>query len=120
MVKTFGERIRELREQKDLSLRELSKIVGEASAAFLSDVELGRRFPSDKTLASLAAALGTTIEDLQHYDTRPPMERLRRIANANPALGFAFRRMAELPQDELMKLLKDQLPQSASGKAKKK
>ena len=120
MVKTLGERIRELREEKDFSLRELSRRVGEASAAFLSDVELGRRFPSDKTLTNLAAALGTTVEDLQHYDVRPPVEELKRLANANPSLGFAFRRMAELSPEELMKLLKNQLPPTPSGKGKKK
>jgi len=110
MVKTMGERIRELREDQDLSLRELSRRVGEASAAFLSDVELGRRFPSSKTLTNLASVLGTTLEDLQQYDSRPPVEELRRIANSNPALGVAFRRFAGLPESEMMKILKDQLP----------
>lgn len=115
MVRTLGERVRELREENDLSLRELSRRVGEASAAFLSDVELSRRFPSEKTLTNLAAALGTTIEDLQRYDSRPPVDEMRRIANANPALGFAFRRLAELSPEELMKVLKDQLPPNYSA-----
>ena len=82
--------------------------------------ELGRRFPSDKTLTNLAAALETTVEDLQLYDSRPPVEEMKRLASANPALGFAFRRMAELPPEELMKLLKNQLPPIPSGKDKKK
>jgi transcriptional regulator with XRE-family HTH domain len=120
MVKTLGERIRELREGQDLSLRELSKRVGEASAAFLSDVELGRRFPSEKTLTNLAVALGTTLEDLQEYDSRPPVEEFRRIAIANPALGVAFRKMAGLSEEELLKLLKDQLPGMPPVPAKKK
>ena len=120
MVKTLGERIRELRESQDLSLRELSKRVGEASAAFLSDVELGRRFPSDKTLTNLAAALGTTLEDLQQYDSRAPLEEFRRIANANPALGIAFRKLAGLPEEELLKLLKNQLPGTPPPPAKNK
>lgn len=45
MVKTLGQRIRELRERDDLSLREFARKLG-VSAAFLSDVELGRRHPS--------------------------------------------------------------------------
>lgn len=40
-MKTLGQRIRELRETKDLSLREFAKQLGDLSAAFLSDVELG-------------------------------------------------------------------------------
>lgn len=110
MVKTLGDRLRELREGKDLSLRELSKEVGEASAAFLSDVELGRRYPSEKTLTNLAVALGTTLDDLQKYDSRAPVDEFKRIAQSHPALGFAFRKMAELPPEDLSKLLKDFMP----------
>ena len=44
MMKTLGERIRELREERDLSLRELAGKIG-VSAAFMSDVELNRRYP---------------------------------------------------------------------------
>ena len=116
MMKSLGERIRELREASDLSLRELARKVGDVSAAFLSDVEFGRRFPSDKTLAALAAALGTTAEDLQQYDSRPPIEEIKRQANANPALGFAFRRMAELPPDELLRRLNEVVPPPKEGK----
>jgi len=116
MVKTLGERIRELREANDLSLRDLAKKMGDVSAAFLSDVEFGRRFPSDKTLPGLAAALGTTAEDLQQYDSRPPVEEMKRQATANPALGFAFRRLAELPPDELLKRLNEIVPPPKEGK----
>ena len=53
MMKTLGERIRELREQQDLSLRELASKIG-VSASFMSDVELNRRHPSDKHLSAIA------------------------------------------------------------------
>src|SRR5260370_33454329 len=69
MVKTLGQRIRELREAKDLSLREFAKKLGGLSAAFLSDVELGRRHPSDKVLADMARALGTRVDDLRRHVT---------------------------------------------------
>src|SRR5437588_601706 len=39
MTKTLGERIRELRAEKDLSLREFAKKLGGLSAAFLSEIE---------------------------------------------------------------------------------
>ena len=100
-MKTFGQRIRELREQKDLSLRELAKKIG-VSAAFLSDVELGRRYPSEKVLIGVAQHLDTTQEDLRKYDTRPPVAELKRLAEAEPLYGVAFRKMIDKkisPQD---------------------
>lgn len=93
-MKTLGERIRELREQKDLSLRELAKRLG-VSPAFLSDIELGRRYPSDEVLAKIAKELGESVASLKAYDTRPPVEELKRLAAANPLLGVALRRVVE-------------------------
>ncbi|MGH9962328.1 MAG: helix-turn-helix domain-containing protein, partial [Pyrinomonadaceae bacterium] len=63
-MKTLGQRIRELRDAKELSLRELAKKL-EISAPFLSDIELGRRYPSDEVLASLARKLGVGLEGLR-------------------------------------------------------
>ena len=91
-MKTIGERIREIREEKDLSLRELATRI-EVSAPFMSDVELGRRFPSDKVMISIARALDTTLEELRQFDTRPPVKEFRKAAMDDPAYGFAFRRM---------------------------
>jgi transcriptional regulator with XRE-family HTH domain len=89
-MKTLGERIRELREEHDLSLREFAKKLGGLSAAFLSDIELGRRYPSDKVLVDMARVLKTTVEDLRKYDTRPPVDDLKRLITANPAYGLAL------------------------------
>ncbi len=106
MTKTLGERIRELREEKDLSLRELAKKIN-VSPPFLSDVELGKRFPSDDNLALIAAELGTSLEVLKQYDTRPPIEEMKRKAAKNPELGVLFRKMVDMPPEEIRKLLND-------------
>ena len=105
-MKTLGERIRELREEKDLSLREFAKKLGGLSAAFLSDVELGRRHPSEKVLADMARVLGTTVEDLRKHDTRPPVEDIKRLATTNPAFGLAFRKVIDkdVSPEDLIKL----------------
>jgi transcriptional regulator with XRE-family HTH domain len=116
-TKTLGQRIRELREQKDLSLRELAKKIG-VSAAFLSDVELGRRYPSEKGLLSIAQKLETTLEDLREYDTRPPVEDLKRLAITNPLYGVAFRRMIDRVIDE--KISPQDLIELAGKKGKRK
>ena len=93
-----------MREQKDLSLRELAAKLG-ISAAFLSDIELGRRYPSEKVLQDIARFLGITVEDLQKYDTRAPLEGLKRLASSNPTYGLAFRTIVDkkIDPDDLLK-----------------
>lgn len=105
MITRLGERIRELREEKDMSLRELARKTG-VTAPFLSDVELGKRFPGAENLALIAKALDVTVEYLEQYDSRPPIEEMKKLAAQNPALGIAFRRIADLPQDEILKIAK--------------
>ena len=93
-MKTLGEQIRELREGRDISLRELASRIG-VSAAFMSDVELGRRHPSDKHMLEIAKALGATLEDLRQFDTRPPLREFRRAMQSDPQFGLAFRQMMD-------------------------
>ena len=106
-MKTFGQRVRELRGAKDLSLREFAKKLGDLSAAFLSDVELGRRYPSEKVLGNMARILGVSVDDLQSYDTRPPIDELKRLSNMDPMYGVAFRKMVEnnFTATELLEML---------------
>src|SRR5437588_12759784 len=89
-MKTLGERIRELREQRDFSVRELAKKL-KVSAPFLSDVELGRRHPSEDVLERLASELKTSLDELKKFDARPPVQELKQIAANEPAMGFALR-----------------------------
>ena len=107
-MKTLGERIRELREESDVSLREFARRIG-VSAPFWSDVELGRRHPSDKKLAVAAKELRVEAEELKSFDTRPPIQELRRLSSADPAFGVAFRRVIDegVTAEQLMKLAED-------------
>jgi transcriptional regulator with XRE-family HTH domain len=109
-MKTQGERIRELREELDLSLRELARSL-DVSAAFMSDVELGRRYPTEEILAKIAKRLRTTLKDLKSHDSRAPVDELRRMAASNPAFGFALRQVVDgitddqLTPEELLTML---------------
>ena len=87
---SLGQRIRELRDKAGLSLRKLADQI-DISSPFLSDIELGRRFPSAKISARLAGALNVPLEDLKQYDTRATLSDLKRLVNSDPKLGFAFR-----------------------------
>jgi len=106
-MKTLGQRINELREAKDWSLREFAKQLGGLSAAFLSDIELGKRHPSDAVLAEMARVLGTSVEELKRYDSRPPVDEIRRRSTADPAYGFALRKLVdkEVNSEDLLKFL---------------
>ncbi len=85
MTKTLGERLRELRDAQDFTLRELAQKL-KVSAAFLKRI---------------AATLKASADDLRKYDTRPPMDQLKRLAATNPAFGLALRTAADNPDDFL-------------------
>jgi transcriptional regulator with XRE-family HTH domain len=106
MNDSLGRRIRELREAKDLSLRVLAKKIG-VSAAFLSDVELERRYPSEDKLVLLAAELGAPLEELRRFDTRVPVKALQEASRRNPAVGAALRSILKsgISFDELSELV---------------
>jgi transcriptional regulator with XRE-family HTH domain len=111
MKKALGERLRELRNEKDVSLREAGKVIS-ITAMHLSDIECGRRYPSEKVLQSLADYYCVLIEELRDCDTRPPVDEIKRLSSSHPALGFAFRtamdevKKGSITPDELARRLK--------------
>lgn len=86
----FGTYLRQIREEKNISLRELAKKIG-VSGAFLSDIELGRRFPSSDKIELLANEIGVPVEELRNYDFRDEAEAIRKMMFADPNAGMAFR-----------------------------
>jgi transcriptional regulator with XRE-family HTH domain len=105
MKKTLGQRIRELRNEQDFSLREFAEKLDGVSAAHLSDIELGRRYPSEDLLKKMANKLKTTVEDLRSYDSRAPVDHLKRISESDPTFGFALRKLIdkEITAEDLLK-----------------
>jgi transcriptional regulator with XRE-family HTH domain len=106
MMKSLGEYLREQRQGKDMSLRNLAKKLGGLSPAFISDIELGRRYPSDRVLENMAQVLDVAIEDLRKYDSRTPVENLKKLAEREPAFGAAFRAIVDkqISPEDLLKL----------------
>ena len=101
--------MRELRNEADLSLRELAKQLGGVTAAHLSDIEFGRRHPSDALLLKLARFFKLQVEDLRKLDPRPPIEEIKAAARRNPRYGFAFRQMVdhEIPPEEILDFVRE-------------
>lgn len=93
-VKTFGQRIRELRESANMSVRGFAKKIG-TSAPFVSDIELGRRFPSEKVCERIATVLGVPVDDLRAYDVRVPLIELTRLSQIDPSYGVVLRKIAD-------------------------
>ena len=90
----MGQRLRELRERTGLSLREVAK-AAKISAPFLSDVELGRRFPTNETLALIAQKLRASADDIKKHDHRSALADLKRLAEGSPSLGAAVRALVD-------------------------
>jgi transcriptional regulator with XRE-family HTH domain len=65
-IPPVGERIREERTRRGLSVRQLARDVG-VSASLISQIENGRSRPSVSTLYAITQALGISIEDV--FDT---------------------------------------------------
>ncbi len=65
------------------------------SPGFLSDIENGRRFPSDRVMEAIAEALGIDKDELREKDQRMPTDDLQRLQMLNPQFGFAFRRAVD-------------------------
>lgn len=102
---TLGQRIRELRDERDISLRELAKKLG-CSAAYWSDVELGRRHASEQMLKETARILKVPFDELKAHDTRPPLEEVKRATAEDPRYAIALRRVfdSKVSPEELLKL----------------
>ncbi|WP_295437969.1 helix-turn-helix transcriptional regulator [uncultured Thiodictyon sp.] len=114
MTRYFGDRIRELRNERDLSLRDLADLV-KVSAPFLTDVEKRRRYPTEDTLVKLADALRTTVEDLKSYDNRPPTKEIAELTDEDVEFAYAFRRIVDQVKSQGLTAddLKRRFPESA-------
>jgi transcriptional regulator with XRE-family HTH domain len=101
----LGSFMRRRRDELDLSLREFAKRL-DCSAAFISDIELGRRHPSDKVLAEIARVLEVKLEALQAMDERAPIEDIKRLTQSDPRYALAFRTMIDkkVSAEELLAL----------------
>jgi transcriptional regulator with XRE-family HTH domain len=107
--KTIGQRIRDLRDEKSISLRDFA-IKLNLSPAFVSDVELGRRYPSEDIIQKMASALGVKLKELEAYDPKPIVEEIkRRSLQADPELGILMRSDLKTDKDfdALKKYLRD-------------
>ena len=119
LMEGIGPYIRKRRDELDLSLRELAKRL-DCSPAFISDIELGRRHPSDKVLIEIARILKVKVEELRGMDLRAPIDDIKRITLDDPTFALAFRTVIDkkISADELLEFVKKK-ENEKKGKDKK-
>ena len=97
-MQTLGEKVQELRNGKDISMRELARRTG-ISSSFMAEIEAGRRYPKEAFLAAIAKELGVNIGELGELDTRSSIDDLKRLVDRDPAWGTAFKRISAEASD---------------------
>ena len=63
MPESLGDRLRQARTKRGLSLRSVAQALG-VSASLISQVEIGKTQPSVSTLYALASHLGVSLDEL--------------------------------------------------------
>lgn len=100
MSREFGDRLRELRQARDIS--QVGLAGGQLSPSYISLLEAGKRHPSDEVIRLLAERLQCTEGDLVSPTTREQAQRIQlevayaRLAMANGETEDARRRLEAL------------------------
>ncbi len=119
MWKSFGEFIRYRRTRLGLTQRQLADRLSLKSAAFLSDIEAGNRHPSQSLIPALARILETPVEDLQVYDTRNSLAKVRRLLADWPEYTRNFGRIVDAVRsvgaDEVLRRIQNGHLESAAA-----
>jgi transcriptional regulator with XRE-family HTH domain len=106
----MGDRLREARQARGLSLRALADRLG-VSPSLISQVETGRARPSVSTLYAIATTLGISLDELLFIDARRPAE--LRGGSVEAAAGDAAE--AGLPSDPVQRASTRKRIRLASG-----
>jgi len=103
---TFGEKVRELRKAKNLTLRDVAAKV-DINFTYLSKIENGKLdfsdFPSEKLIRKLAKALGGDTDELLLLAEKVPDGIRKRVVERPDA----FRKFASLDDKTIDKLLEE-------------
>jgi transcriptional regulator with XRE-family HTH domain len=101
---TFGERIRELRKAKNLTLRDVAKKV-RVNFTYISKIENHKldfgEFPSEELICKLAKVLEASEDELLLLAKKIPEDIKQRVLDRPDA----FRKIAKLDDEQLDRLL---------------
>ncbi len=63
-MKRFGEKLRTLRTQRGLTLRELASILGMGAHSHLANIETGKNVPTAELIVKIADYFNVTLDQL--------------------------------------------------------
>lgn len=86
----LGPRLREIRLERGISLRELARRL-DLSPSSISQIETGKMRPSVRTLYALAAEFGVTVDEVL-FERGSPLQAERSPIEAGPGPGLALQR----------------------------
>ena len=64
MIQQFGPKLRRLRQQHGLTLRELATALGYAGTGYLSDIEFGKKYPTADLILKVSRFFGVSMDQL--------------------------------------------------------
>lgn len=64
MIQQFGPKLRRLRQQHGLTLRELAAALGYSGTGYLSDIEFGKKYPTADLILKVSRLFGVSMDQL--------------------------------------------------------
>lgn len=102
MDNLFGERLRSLREEKNMSQEELAEAFGMGKVA-ISGYERGKRTPSFDLLIGFAELFNVSTDYLLgRTDNRAPLKSLEAMIQSSQALSAVLAKMDPAEQDKFL------------------
>ena len=99
---TLGGRIKEERQRQGLTVRGFARDIG-VQPPYVTDIEAGRRRPSQEVLGRISERLGIPLSDLESLDPRIPHE-VKEWMEDEPRVSRLLRRLQDSPdRDELLR-----------------
>ncbi len=77
-IQRFGEKLRTLRTQRGMTLKELAVALGHAAHGYISELESGKKLPTVEFVLSVAQLFGVTTDELLRDDLELKMQNEKR------------------------------------------
>jgi len=101
----FGLKLKGLRSEKNLSLKELAKRTG-LSPSYLNEIEKGKKYPKIEKVLLLATALDEKLEDLVSLELKKEFQLIQQLIDKKFLTGLPFD-IFGIPSSTVFELLAD-------------
>lgn len=101
----FGIKLKGLRQERSLSLKDLAKKTG-LSPSYLNEIEKGKKYPRTEKILLLAEALGERLEDLVSLELKKEFQLVQQLIDKKFLTGIPFD-IFGIPSSTVFELLAD-------------